>query len=163
MAVAIHPAHLRPRRRTYRPMSEINVTPMVDVMLVLLVIFVITAPLLTVGVPVDLPKTQASLISEPDEPVVITVDAEGKIFIQETETPLENLVPRLAAITGAKPDIRIFVRGDKTIAYGTIMTVMGAVNAAGFSRVALIAETPQFATSPKPKPRPRAKPKPGEQ
>jgi biopolymer transport protein TolR len=162
MAVAIQPGHVRPRRGAYRPMSEINVTPMVDVMLVLLVIFMITAPLLTVGVPVDLPKTQASLINEPDEPVVVTVDAEGKIFIQETETPLENLVPRLAAITGAKPDARIFVRGDKTIAYGAIMRVMGAVNAAGFSRVALIAETPHFTASPKLKPRPLSKPKPGE-
>ena len=129
----------RPSTR-YRPMSEINVTPMVDVMLVLLVIFMVTAPLLTVGVPVDLPKTRAQTISDPQEPLVITVDAKGKIYLQETELPLAKLAPRLAAITQNKPDTRIFVRGDRAIAYGRIMQVMGTVNAAGFTRVALIAE-----------------------
>jgi biopolymer transport protein TolR len=127
-------------RRT--PMSEINVTPMVDVMLVLLIIFMVTAPLLTVGVPVDLPKTEASVITGQDEPLVISVNREGKIFLQETELPMDALVPRLRSITENKPDTRIFVRGDQTVAYGRIVEVMGTINAAGFTRVALIAELP---------------------
>ncbi|MQA64472.1 MAG: protein TolR [Alphaproteobacteria bacterium] len=123
-------------------MSDINVTPMVDVMLVLLIIFMVTAPLLTVGVSVDLPKTEASVITGQDEPLVISVNREGKIFLQETELPLDALVPRLRSITENKPDTRIFVRGDQTVAYGRIVEVMGTVNAAGFTRVALIAELP---------------------
>ncbi len=127
-------------RRT--PMSEINVTPMVDVMLVLLIIFMVTAPLLTVGVPVDLPKTKASQITGQDEPLVITVNRAGKIYLQETELQLDELVPRLQAITRNKPDTRIFVRGDKSVVYGRIVQVMGTVSTAGFSHVALIAELP---------------------
>lgn len=126
----------------HRPMSDINVTPMVDVMLVLLIIFMVTAPLLTVGVPVDLPKTKASVITGQDEPLVISVDRDGRIFLQETELELETLVPRLVAITNNKPDTRIFVRGDRAVVYGDIIKVMGTVSAAGFSRVALIAELP---------------------
>jgi biopolymer transport protein TolR len=121
-------------------MSEINVTPFVDVMLVLLIVFMVTAPLLTVGVPVDLPKSQASAINEDSEPLVITVDREGTIYIQETEVPFDNLVTRLNAITERKPDTRIFVRGDREIAYGEIMRVMGRLNGAGFEKVALITE-----------------------
>jgi biopolymer transport protein TolR len=128
----------RGHRRSYTPMSEINVTPFVDVMLVLLIVFMVTAPLLTVGVPVDLPKTQASAINEPVEPLVVTVDRDGKIYIQETEVPFDNLVTRLQAITETKPDTRIYVRGDKEIAYGRIMQVMGRLNGAGFSKVALV-------------------------
>ena len=131
------------RRGSYKPLSEINVTPFVDVMLVLLIVFMITAPLLTVGVPVDLPKTKAKSIAESVEPLVITVNAEGVIFIQDTEVELENLVPRLAAITDNKPDTRIYVRGDKSINYGRVLEVMGTVNVAGFTRVALIAELPK--------------------
>ncbi len=127
----------------YRPMSEINVTPFVDVMLVLLIIFMITAPLLTVGVPVDLPKTRAATLSDSDEPLVISVDAEGKIYLQEKATPMEKLVPRLVAVTAANPDVKIFVRGDKAIQYGRVMEVMGAVSAAGFKRVSLLAELPR--------------------
>ena len=130
----------RDRRRAHRPMSEINVTPMVDVMLVLLVIFMVTAPLLTVGVQVDLPKTKASVISGQDEPLTITVDGEGRIFLQETELNLEALAPRLIAITGNNPDVRIFLRGDRTIEYGLVMEVMGTVNGAGFTKVALVTE-----------------------
>lgn len=129
--------------RRYRPLSEINVTPFVDVMLVLLIVFMVTAPLLTVGVPVDLPKTQAQSIADPEEPLVISVNAEGQIYIQDTEVELGKLVPRLRAITESKPDTRIFVRGDQAIAYGRIMQVMGTVNSAGFKRVALIAELPK--------------------
>jgi len=133
----------RGANRRYRPLSEINVTPFVDVMLVLLIVFMVTAPLLTVGVPVDLPQTQAQSIADPDEPLVISVDAGGQIYLQDSEVDLSQLVPRLHAITESKPDTRIFVRGDKTIAYGRIMQVMGTVNTAGFRRVALIAELPK--------------------
>ena len=131
------------RRGSYRPLSEINVTPFVDVMLVLLIVFMITAPLLTVGVPLDLPKTKAKSIAESQEPLVISVDAEGLIYIQDTVVDLENLVPRLKAITENKPDTRIYVRGDKSIDYGRVMAVMGSVNVAGFTRVALVAELPK--------------------
>ena len=130
----------RGHRRSYTPMSEINVTPFVDVMLVLLIVFMVTAPLLTVGVPVDLPKSQAQAINEDSEPLVITVDRAGKIYIQETEVAFDNLVARLNAITERKPDTRIFVRGDREIAYGEIMRVMGRLNGAGFEKVALITE-----------------------
>jgi len=127
----------------YRPMSEINVTPFVDVMLVLLIVFMVTAPLLTVGVPVDLPKTKAKSIGESEEPLVISVDLEGTIFIQETPVELENLVPRLQAVTENKADTRIYVRGDKGVNYGRVMEVMGNISVAGFTRVALIAELPK--------------------
>ena len=131
------------RRGSYKPLSEINVTPFVDVMLVLLIVFMITAPLLTVGVPVDLPKTKAKSIAEAVEPLVITVDAEGTVFIQDTEVEIDKLVPRLKAITENKADTRIYLRGDKNIDYGRVMEVMGTVNIAGFTRVALIAELPK--------------------
>jgi biopolymer transport protein TolR len=139
--------HLAGRRRfgrahTRNMMSDINVTPMVDVMLVLLVVFMVTAPLLTVGVQVDLPKTKAALLSGDDEPLTITVDAEGRVFLQETELDLDALSPRLVAITGNNPDVRIFVRGDRAINYGRVMEVMGMVNAAGYRKVALITEAP---------------------
>ena len=130
-------------RRRYRPMSEINVTPMVDVMLVLLIIFMVAAPLLTVGVPVDLPKTSAATINDQDEPLVISIDKEGKLYLQDTEIPLESLVPRLNAITNNKPETRVYVRGDRAIDYGRIMEVMGTVSAAGFTKVARIAELPR--------------------
>ncbi len=131
------------RRPSYRPLSEINVTPFVDVMLVLLIVFMVTAPLLTVGVPVDLPKVKAKSIAESEEPLVITVNAEGAVFIQDTEVAIENLVPRLKAITENKADTRIYLRGDKDINYGRVMEVMGTVNIAGFTRVALITELPK--------------------
>jgi biopolymer transport protein TolR len=130
------------RRTNYRPMSDINVTPLVDVMLVLLVVFMITAPLLTAGVPVDLPKTNASEIIGQDEPLTVTVDGTGKLFIQEAGIALEELVPKLEAITSAKRDTRIFVRGDRNIQYGKVMEVMGLINQAGFTRVALLTEMP---------------------
>ncbi|MBT3360569.1 MAG: protein TolR [Rhodospirillales bacterium] len=127
-------------REKSRPMADINVTPMVDVMLVLLVIFMVTAPLLTVGVQVDLPKTSADALPGQDEPLAVTVNAEGEIFLQDTQVNLENLAPRLIAITNNNPEARIFVRGDKGVVYGRIMQVMGTVNAAGFSKVALVTE-----------------------
>jgi biopolymer transport protein TolR len=131
------------RRGSYKPLSEINVTPFVDVMLVLLIVFMITAPLLTVGVPVDLPKTKARSIAEAEEPLVISVNAEGVVFIQDTEVKIENLVPRLKAITENKADTRIYLRGDRNVDYGRVMEVMGTVNLAGFTRVAMITELPK--------------------
>ncbi|MTJ83392.1 MAG: protein TolR [Telmatospirillum sp.] len=128
------------RRRGFKPMADINVTPMVDVMLVLLVIFMITAPLLTAGVPVDLPKTNAGQIKGDDQPISVSVDAKGRIFLQETEVQIEELAPRLRAITAAKPDNRIFVRGDAGISYGRVMEVMGALSQAGFPHVALVTQ-----------------------
>ncbi len=137
----------RRTRRRHRPVAEINVTPLVDVMLVLLIIFMVAAPLLTVGVPVDLPKTAAATINDQDEPLVISIDKEGKLFLQDTEVPLESLVPRLNAITNNKPDTRVYVRGDRAIDYGRIMEVMGTVSSAGFTKVALIAELPREAST----------------
>jgi biopolymer transport protein TolR len=129
-------------RHRYKPMAEINVTPMVDVMLVLLVIFMVAAPLLTVGVPVDLPQSKAPAITEPKEPLVITVNAEGKLFLQNSEVGDDELVPRLQAITKSNPDADIYVRGDRAINYGRVMEVMGMVSAAGFTKVSLITEQP---------------------
>jgi biopolymer transport protein TolR len=127
----------------YRPMSEINVTPLVDVMLVLLVVFMVAAPMLTVGVPVDLPQTQAPPITEPKEPLVITINGEGHIFIQDAEVPTDSLVPRLQAITANNSDAPLYVRGDKAINYGRVVEVMSLVSAAGFHKVSLIAEAPK--------------------
>ena len=130
-------------RHRRAPMSEINVTPLVDVMLVLLIVFMVTAPLLTVGVPVDLPKTAANRVLGQDEPLVISVNKTGGLFLQDTEIKLDQLVPRLTAITQNRKGARIFLRGDKNIAYGQVMSVMGALNQAGFNRVALITQMPQ--------------------
>jgi len=130
-------------------MSEINVTPFVDVMLVLLVIFMVTAPLLTAGVQVDLPKAQTSVITESDEPLSVSIDSAGRIFLQDSEIQLSKLAARLIAVTGANPDIRIFLRGDKAIDYGRVMQVMGTINSAGFSKVALITVLPGAASAKK--------------
>jgi biopolymer transport protein TolR len=131
------------RRARHPPMSAINVTPMVDVMLVLLVIFMVTAPLLTVGVPVDLPQAKAPSINEPKEPLVITVDSAGKIYLQNAALDSDDeLAPKLVAITNSNPDAIIYVRGDRAINYGRILEVMGLVSEAGFAKVSLIAELP---------------------
>lgn len=131
------------RRRAYQPMSEINVTPFVDVMLVLLVIFMVTAPLLAVGVPVDIPESKAQNISRPDKPLVISIQANGDVYLQETKIELASLVAKLRAITNNKRDTRIYVRGDKAVAYGRIMEVMGTVSSAGFVKVTLLARLPE--------------------
>jgi biopolymer transport protein TolR len=144
MAASLTPG--RGGRGRYRPLAEINVTPLVDVMLVLLIIFMVAAPLMTVGVPVDLPKTQASALNQDNEPITVTVNPEGRIFLQETEVPIEGLVEQLQAIAreqpAGAPERRIFVRGDKAISYGRVMEVMGTISAGGFSKVALLAEQP---------------------
>lgn len=133
-------------RRSKRPvMSEINVTPMVDVMLVLLIIFMVSAPLLTVGVPLDLPQTQAKGLEQDKEPLTISVDTQGKVFLQNAEIAVDDLVAKLKAVTEARGglDERIFVRGDRRVDYGTVMRVMGRLSAAGFRRVALVTEVEQ--------------------
>ena len=130
----------RSARRRRPPMSQINVTPFVDVMLVLLVIFMITAPLLTVGVEVDLPETDSPPLSGDDEPLSITITGDGTTYLQETEVALTDLIPKLRAITERRPDVRIFIRGDREIEYGRVMEVMGVLNAAGFNNVALVTE-----------------------
>ena len=131
-------------RRTggqYRPMAEINVTPMVDVMLVLLIVFMVAAPLLTAGVPVDLPNSEAKSIQEEDNrPIEVTVTKDDKVYIGETEVKDGNLISLLKAMTEGNEERRIYIRGDQTISYGTVMKVIGKVNGAGFNKVALISE-----------------------
>ena len=126
------------RRKSYKALAEINVTPLVDVMLVLLIVFMVTAPLLTSGVKVDLPQTKANNLTQSDEkPLEITIDAEGKIYLQETALTLDELVPKLTAISQANREARIFIRSDRTVPYGTVAQVLGAVTNAGYSKVAL--------------------------
>jgi len=121
-------------------MSEINVTPFVDVMLVLLIVFMVTAPLLTVGVPVDLPKTRAPNMGQDKEPLSVTIAQDGTIFLQKLAVPMDELVPKLQAIAGTGYDQRIFVRGDQTVGYGRVMEVMGLLSAAGFTRIGLVTD-----------------------
>ena len=125
-------------RRRRLPMSEINVTPFVDVMLVLLIVFMVTAPLLTVGVPIDLPETQAKQMEGDSEPITVSIRADGKIFLQEEEVDADKLVTTLQAIATNGLNERVFVRGDKAADYGTIMQVMGRLNAAGYKRICLV-------------------------
>ena len=131
------------RRSRHRPMGDINVTPMVDVMLVLLIVFMVTAPLLTVGVPVDLPKTQAGQVYADQALLVVTIRENGELYLQDTEIASDQLIPRLSAIGKANKDVRIFVRGDKDVAYGEVLVLMGRIQSAGFERVALVAELPE--------------------
>lgn len=128
-------------RYSRAPMADINVTPVVDVMLVLLIVFMVAAPLLTVGVPVDLPKTQAAPISGDTEPLTITINGKGEIYIQETQVESDALVDQLLAIGENGYEQRIFVRADNSISYGTVMDVMGRISSAGFSKVGLVTET----------------------
>jgi biopolymer transport protein TolR len=128
----------RRRGRKHGLMSEINVTPFVDVMLVLLIIFMVAAPLLTVGVPIDLPETQAKALNAETQPITVSVNNGGKVFIQETEIAVEEVVPKLQAIASAGYEERIFVRGDKTADYGTVMQVMARISAAGYKNLGLV-------------------------
>jgi biopolymer transport protein TolR len=134
------------RRHRRKPvMAEINVTPMVDVMLVLLIIFMVAAPLLTVGVPLDLPQTQAKSLEQDKEPLTVSVNTKGEVFLQNSEIKIDELVAKLQAVTQARggTDERIYVRGDKKVDYGAVMRVMGRLSAAGFRRVALVTEVEQ--------------------
>jgi biopolymer transport protein TolR len=124
-------------------MGEINVTPFVDVMLVLLIVFMVTAPLLTVGVEVDLPKTKAGAINADAAPLVVSIKADGSLYLQEAAVEAEVLIPRLKAISNANSDVRIFVRGDRAVTYGDVLGVMGRIQAAGFEKVALVAQLPE--------------------
>jgi biopolymer transport protein TolR len=131
----------RTRGSRRRPMAEINVTPMVDVMLVLLIIFMVAAPLLTAGVPIDLPDSKAKAISDEDnKPLEVSIAKDGRIFVGETEVTEERIVTILTSMTEDNPDRRIYIRGDKGIDYGKVMRVLGTINAAGFNKVALISE-----------------------
>jgi biopolymer transport protein TolR len=131
----------RGRARKHAPMHEINVTPFVDVMLVLLIIFMVTAPLLTVGVPIELPEAKGQQLQSNKEPVTISVDRSGKVFIQETEIKLDEIAPKLKAISKNGYEEQIFIRGDKGIDYGTVMRVMARVKAGGFTKVSLVTES----------------------
>ncbi len=144
------------RRQRYRPLAEINVTPMVDVMLVLLIIFMVAAPLMTSGVDVDLPKTDAKPLSQDSEPLTVSINAEGKIFLGDGAVELPELVAKLQAIAENNPNRRIFVRGDKAVNYGLVMQVMGTITQGGFTKVALLAEQPTLAAPAAPHPSPAA-------
>ena len=135
----------RHRRRRRAVMSDINVTPFVDVMLVLLIVFMVSAPLLTVGVPIDLPQSQAKSLDQDREPLTVSVNVKGQVFLQNSEIKIDDLVAKLKAITDARggADERIYVRGDKKVDYGTMMQVMGRLSAAGYHRVALVTEVEQ--------------------
>ena len=130
-------------RGRYRPLAEINVTPLVDVMLVLLIIFMVTAPLMTSGVTVDLPKTSASPVNADAQPITISINSQGKVFLQNDAVEIGDLVTRLQAATNGQTDRRIFVRGDQSITYGQIMQVMGTIVSGGFTKVALLAQQPE--------------------
>ena len=123
-------------------MSEINVTPFVDVMLVLLIVFMVTAPLLTVGIPVDLPKVKASALTDQKDPIEITLKLDGNVFLVESTVEIDNLIPRLNAITDQNTEARIYVRGDRAVAYGRVMEIMSIINSAGYIKVALVAQNP---------------------
>ena len=123
-------------------MSEINVTPFVDVMLVLLIVFMVTAPLLTVGIPVDLPKVKSSPLTDQKDPIEITVKLGGIVFLAESEVEIESLIPRLNAITDQNTEARIYLRGDRNVAYGIIMEIMSIINSAGYIKVALVSQNP---------------------
>ena len=128
------------RRRKFSQMSEINVTPFVDVMLVLLIVFMVTAPLLTVGIPVDLPKVKASALTDQKDPIEITVNLEGEVYIGESLVEVENLIPRINAITERNTEARIYIRGDRVVAYGRVLEIMSIINSAGYIKVALITQ-----------------------
>ena len=131
---------LKLRRSAKEPISEINVTPFVDVMLVLLIIFMVTAPLLTVGIQVDLPETSADTLPDETEPLTLTINAKGEIFLQETKVEYKKIIAKILAVSDNRTDTRIYVRGDKTINYGRVLEIMGILSGAGFSKVALISE-----------------------
>jgi len=129
------------KKQRYTQMSEINVTPFVDVMLVLLIVFMVTAPLLTVGIKVDLPKVKATALTDIKDPIEITVKLDGQVYIGESKVEVENLIPRLNAITEQNTEARIYIRGDRVVAYGRIMEIMSIINSAGYIKVALITQS----------------------
>jgi biopolymer transport protein TolR len=140
MGVNLNPAGGRHRPGHTRMMAEINVTPLVDVMLVLLIVFMVAAPLLTVGVAVDLPESAANPLADTGEPLTVTIAEDGTIYVQDTAVEYENLIPHLEAIATAGYDQRIYIRGDKDRAYGDVVRVMGRIDAAGFRRIGLVTD-----------------------
>ena len=128
------------KKQRYTQMSEINVTPFVDVMLVLLIVFMVTAPLLTVGIKVDLPKVKATALTDIKDPIEITVKLDGEVYIGESKVKVNNLIPRLNAITEQNTEARIYIRGDRVVAYGRVMEIMSIINSAGYIKVALITQ-----------------------
>lgn len=145
MSMGVNSSSSRPSRfrGTYRPVSDINVTPFIDIMLVLLLVFMITAPLLTSGVNVNLPQTKAAPLTVQDTPIVITLTADRRVYIQNMPVDIQNVVPKLEAITNRNRDTTLFIRADSAISYGHVMGVMGLINSAGFSKVALVSTPPQ--------------------
>ena len=142
MGVNLNQSSSRGGRQSHRPMAEINVTPFVDVMMVLLVVFMVAAPLLTAGVPIDLPDSAAKSLSEEDnKPLEVSLDKGGKIFVGETEVKQGRLVALLGSLTNNDPDRRIYIRADQTLDYGRVMNILGAINGAGFKKVALVSNT----------------------
>ena len=131
----------RKRRQRSQPMTQINVTPFVDVMLVLLIVFMITAPLMTVGVPIELPETEAGQVKGSKQPLVVSIDAKGRIFLQETEIKMDDIVAKLGAIAKAGFKERIYIQGDKHVVFGVISKVMGRISRAGFTRITVITDT----------------------
>ena len=129
-------------KKRYVQMSEINVTPFVDVMLVLLIVFMVTAPLLTVGIPVDLPKAKSNALTDIKDPLEITIKIDGQVYLGESLVKVENLIPRLNAITNQNTETRIYLRGDRIVAYGRIMEIMSMINIAGYNKVALVTQNP---------------------
>ena len=130
-------------KKRYKQMSEINVTPFVDVMLVLLIVFMVTAPLLTVGIPVDLPKAKANALTDQKDPLEVTVKIDGTVYLGESPVDVENLIYRLNAITDQNTETRIYIRGDRIVAYGRIMEIMSLINLAGYQKVALVTQNPK--------------------
>ena len=133
----------RRRRGRKTPIADINMTPFIDVMLCLLIIFMVAAPLLTAGVPLDLPQSQANALNSDKEPLTVSVDGKGEIYLQETKVALDEVVPKLTSIAQQGYEERVFVRGDKTVNYGQVMQVMGRISGAGFKKVALVTEQEQ--------------------
>ena len=130
------------KNKRYNQISDINVTPFVDVMLVLLIVFMVTAPLLTVGIAVDLPKVKADALTDQKDPIEITIKLDGSVYLGESIVEVENLIPRLNAITDQNTEARIYVRGDRVVAYGRVMELMSIINSAGYVKVALVAQSP---------------------
>ena len=130
------------RSKRYNQISEINVTPFVDVMLVLLIVFMVTAPLLTVGISVDLPKVEANALTDQKDPIEITLKLDGSVYLGESIVEVENLIPRLNAITDLNTEARIYVRGDRAVSYGRVMEIMSIINSAGYIKVALVTQNP---------------------
>lgn len=142
MALPSNTSSIRNRRQRYRPLSEINVTPFVDVMLVLLVVFMISGPLITMGVPLNLPKGEGQTLNEPEQPITLSIQADGTLFLNESPTSSETILVDMAALSGGDFDAKIYLRGDSSLLYGQVMGVMAELSRAGYTRMRLITEQP---------------------